>query len=549
MKVMLTKKRKLFFSIIVFSCLLAVAGNLAFADNAYNGPQTPKRILVLNSYDADFSWVQNMRAGIEAVLGDNKNISLYTDYLDAKRNLSPEYIQRVYDFYRYKYSTKSFDAIIVTDDVAYNFMLKYANELFPNTPVVFCGVNNFDEARFAGHDMFTGVIETIDIRKTLEVALKLHPFTKQIVIMNDKTPVGAANKKLLQEVIPDFEKQVDFSFLEDMDMAEIQDKVASLPSNSLIIMMIFNQDQANHTFTDNESFDLISQKARVPIYSVWDAYLGRGLVGGMLTSGFSQGSTAANMVKQILEGEKPANIPVARESPNQYMFDYNQLRKFKINESKLPAGSIIINKPASFYTEYKPLVWGVGVCIGILILIICALYYNIIQRKKVEDELKIYATTDNMTGTLNRRTGRQFLEKKLALARNAEHKLTICFIDVNNLKTVNDTYGHHEGDNLIKVVSKLIKDSLRETDTICRFGGDEFLIIFPACDLNQAKAVGTRISQHIKNYNSLKLHPFAISISKGFAEYDPLQPVPPEVLIKAADYEMYRDKRVGKGQC
>jgi diguanylate cyclase (GGDEF)-like protein len=503
-----------------------------------------KQVLILESYHADMTWVQNIDTGIKSVLADNKNIEYYFDYMDAKRNPSPEYLQKLHDVYKYKYSNKKFDAVIVADDIAYNFILTYQRELFPNTPVVFCGVNNFDEQEYNGNrSWLTGIVENVDIEGTIQAALQLHPATRNIVVINDNTPVGQSNKRLLEAVMPEFTaKGIGFTLLEDLNMSAVQDKVEGLPSDSVILLLTFNQDKSNNIFSYEESVELIARHAKVPIYGLWDFYLGHGIVGGLLTNGFFQGELAAKMISQILEGESPGNIPVVRQSPNSYIFDYNQLLRFKVDYNRIPEGSLIVNQPLTFYEQYKALVWGVGLFIVTLVVAICLLYVNITRRKKVEQELQVYATTDTMTGVLNRRTGLLFLEEQLSLADRTGQTCTICFVDVNDLKKVNDRCGHHEGDRLIEAVSQILKAALRKSDILCRLGGDEFLIIFPACSLVQTELIWERISQDIELYNDCSDNSFEVSVSRGFAEYQPGSAVSANELIKEADVNMYQDK-------
>lgn len=506
-------------------------------NDTYSGK---KQVLILNSYDHGMPWAESIISGIKSVLHASETIDLHYEFMDTKHNTGPEYMRKVYDLYRYKFSSKHFDAIITSDDDAYNFLLKYNWEIFPNVPVIFCGINYFQDSDVTDNPLFTGVVESIDIQKTIEIALNLHPATKKIVIINDKTATGEANKKLLQEVLPKF-PAIDFTFFEDMNMSEVQNRVESLPADSIILLMSFNKDKSNNIYSYEESIRIISEKAAVPIYSVWDFYLGHGIVGGMLTSGYYQGKTAADLLLRILNGEQPRDIPIIKQSPNKYMFDYNYLAKHRIDPAKLPQDSIVINEPASNFEKFGLLLFS------IVFVIVCTIL--IIQRKKAQDQLKILAKTDALTGILNRGAGLAILKQHMDVACQYNHKLTIAFIDVNNLKVVNDTYGHHEGDQLIKTASLLLKQKLRQSDTVCRLGGDEFLLIFPDCDLAQAIDVWNRIEGSIDAYNSTSQKSYNLSLSHGFAEYNPAIPTSSEELIKAADNEMYARKRLYKANC
>jgi diguanylate cyclase (GGDEF)-like protein len=108
---------------------------------------------------------------------------------------------------------------------------------------------------------------------------------------------------------------------------------------------------------------------------------------------------------------------------------------------------------------------------------------------------------------------------------------------------VNDTYGHSEGDELISTACDAMRDSIRQMDTICRMGGDEFLILFPECNLADAELVCDRITEKIDSYNSRSSKPYKVSMSHGILEYSPASRDTIEYLLKRVDALMYREKR------
>lgn len=495
---------------------------------------TKKQVLVLNSYHYGMRWTDGLNEGVRAELAKQSDIDVYFDFMDTKRNTGPEYLGKLYEIYKYKFSNKHFDAVVASDDDAYHLMLKYHQEIFPNVPIVFCGVNYFEDSDVKDDPLITGVVELVDIQKTLEVASKLHSQVKNIVVINDQTSTGMANKKIIESVIPNF-PELTFIFFEDMNMREVQDKVAALTDDSLILLMTFNKDKSNNVYSYEESLHIIAKQAKVPIYGVWDFYLGQGIIGGMLTTGYSQGETAAKMVRRILAGEEPKHISIIKESPNQYMFDYKYLADFKVAEDKLPKGSIVVNKPIALYEKYQT------AFLTALLLVTASLL--LIQRRKARKQLEIFATTDALTGVLNRRTGVLLLEKQLELAKRQHNKLTVCFVDINDLKVINDTYGHAEGDKLIQAVSKMLQRRMRKTDILCRFGGDEFLLVLINCDCAQANTVWEKIEEDIALFNKQSDYEYNISMSHGFYEYDPVKPVTAEEVVKIADAEMYACKR------
>ncbi len=170
------------------------------------------------------------------------------------------------------------------------------------------------------------------------------------------------------------------------------------------------------------------------------------------------------------------------------------------------------------------------------------------DRKHLEDELRQYATTDTATGMYNRRFGLVLFEKHLSFARRAGQVLSICYIDINNLKAVNDRFGHQEGDALISRMSGIFKDSLRDSDVLCRVGGDEFLIIFPDTNAAGAEAVWDRIVGKMKEENQRESCLYPLSASHGIVESHPQSTASMEELISLADTRMYEEKRYQKEQ-
>ncbi|MEK6779382.1 MAG: histidine kinase, partial [Candidatus Deferrimicrobiota bacterium] len=279
-----------------------------------------RKVLLLNSYHKGLDWTDKITAGVESVLrGKGSHIDIRVEYMDTKHVNDPEHYRMLYESYKHKFANSRFDLIISSDDDAFNFLLKNRDDLFPGTPVVFCGVNYFRDSMLAGRDLFTGVVEAFDVNSTLDTALRIHPDTRRVVVYVDNTVTGVANRKIAAEALAARTNKVEGVFIENLYIEEIREKGFFLPPASIVLMMTFPRDR--HGNVSEENLHYVSGKCNVPIYSVWDFFLGRGIVGGMITSGFSQGEAAAKLALRILGGEKAESIPVVKESPNRYMFD------------------------------------------------------------------------------------------------------------------------------------------------------------------------------------------------------------------------------------
>ncbi len=172
-----------------------------------------------------------------------------------------------------------------------------------------------------------------------------------------------------------------------------------------------------------------------------------------------------------------------------------------------------------------------------------------IERKRMEEELKKLAHYDTLTGAYNRGYGLELLQRQLKLSKRDKSPLLLAYSDLDNLKDINDEFGHDEGDRAMVQVAKLFKSILREVDIITRMGGDEFLLIFLDSSLNEIPIIRKRLSKELARLNQISKKPYKIDFSTGFSNYDPANPQLMDELIRIADQNMYKEKkRKNKGR-
>lgn len=167
------------------------------------------------------------------------------------------------------------------------------------------------------------------------------------------------------------------------------------------------------------------------------------------------------------------------------------------------------------------------------------------ERKAMEAELERRAAMDDLTDVYNRRAGMEILRQSFYLAERNSQPLSVCFVDVDDLKLVNDNYGHAEGDRLLQRVITVLGKHLRKSDYVARIGGDEFLMVLPNCARESAQDITDRIREELEASGGEGL-PYPVSISMGIAEYAGKREVDPETLMREADGNMYRSKQTRK---
>jgi diguanylate cyclase (GGDEF)-like protein len=173
---------------------------------------------------------------------------------------------------------------------------------------------------------------------------------------------------------------------------------------------------------------------------------------------------------------------------------------------------------------------------------------DIEQRKLMEEELRKLATTDYLTGLFIRRQLFELGEKEINRAQRNGDPLSLMMLDIDHFKSINDTYGHAIGDEVLKKFSMLFRDSLRNIDIVCRFGGEEFVAILPDTDTQTATDVAQRLRLNVEtSIMPIEGKELKYTISIGLAvlrEKD----ISINQLINRADEALYHAKRSGRNQ-
>lgn len=175
-----------------------------------------------------------------------------------------------------------------------------------------------------------------------------------------------------------------------------------------------------------------------------------------------------------------------------------------------------------------------------------ASYQDISERKKLEEKLKMLAHYDNLTTVCNRGYGLALLDQQIKSAKRNKSSLLLIYIDLDDFKKINDAFGHKEGDKVLRNISQMFVDNLREIDIVVRIGGDEFLLILPDSSMKDAPIIKEKLNGALNKMNKKSAKNYGISFTSGFSCYDPKDPQSMDELIYLADKRMYKEKKIKK---
>jgi diguanylate cyclase (GGDEF)-like protein len=166
-----------------------------------------------------------------------------------------------------------------------------------------------------------------------------------------------------------------------------------------------------------------------------------------------------------------------------------------------------------------------------------------IKLVKLHEKLLSMSVTDELTGLYNRRGFFTLAEQQLNIYNRLKEEIYLLYADLDNLKVINDTRGHPEGDHAIIETAKIFRDSFRKSDIIARIGGDEFVAIPFGMTRNGVKITTSRLQKNLEIYNAKRYGSYDLSISVGMACYNPESPCSIDELLSQADKSMYEQKR------
>lgn len=386
--------------ILILCCLLR---QLAAAAPATTAPiKEVRRVLVFYEWSLSGPGIASVDRAIRAALNSSPfQVEFYSENLET--NLFPDAVsQREFrEWYIHKYQQRKPDLIIAQGPPSIKLMVEVRERFFRDVPIVFCCSfhSEVDNSKLDAH--FTGTWMTLQPVKTLEVALRLKPKTKHVVVVGGVAPLDQTVMAIVTRDLREYERKIEITYLTDLDFTTLIERLAHLPDDTVVLYTSQSQDAAGTPFIDaTQVLPILTSKANAPVFTMADSLVGQGAVGGCVVSYQVQGQITGEVAYRILNGEKPQNIPIARDT-GAYMFDWRALQRWGIHEKDLPAGSILLHREPTVWEAYKPyIIGGISLCVTEGLLIFGLLWHRT-RRRKVEQSLVERLTFESLLSDLS----------------------------------------------------------------------------------------------------------------------------------------------------
>lgn len=354
-------------------------GGTSFAEDR------PKRVLVLYSFGRDY--FADFAEGLAAELTRTQPIEIFEVSLETARLSHTAANVPFLEYLHALFAERPPDVIITVAGPAARLCANHRDDLFPEVPLVLSGLVSRVLRGFPPVPHATAVPMDLDFALAVENIFQVAPDTSQIVMVLGGS---AISKFWLQETRREFQpfaNRAHFSWLHDLTLEEMQERLAALPPNAAILFGEYG-DSAGVANAQYHALDSLHAASSAPIFGLFDTQFGHGIVGGPLLSEREASRRAGVVARRILEGEAPDTIdepPVTAGTP---VYDFRELERWGIRESRLPAGSIVLFRPPSLWTEHLG-----TLAVGVFVILFQAsliggLLLHRSRRRSAEDEAR-----------------------------------------------------------------------------------------------------------------------------------------------------------------
>jgi PAS domain S-box-containing protein len=338
--------------LLAFGALIVLSPTSIAADVPATEPQKVVLALYGSRPDLPTNVIVDeiIRSTLEHELGPR--LDFYAEFLDTARWPEAETQSALHDFLRRRYAHKKLSVIIAVAPSAIDFMRLYGDELFPGVPIVVFGPLDALRDWKSGRPV-TGALANGDLSRTVELILRLQPGTREIFVISGASDGERRRQSDARRQLERFAKRVKLTYMDAGSAQDVVRIVARIPDGTVIFFISMYQDSVGNNLLSHEVLSRIARAARVPVYNQTATNVGSGIVGGFVFDPETLGRETAQLTIRVLRGERLQDLPIQESKSIGPMVDWRQLRRWGLDEKRLPAGTVVRFREASPWQTYR----------------------------------------------------------------------------------------------------------------------------------------------------------------------------------------------------
>jgi signal transduction histidine kinase len=445
---------------LILAALMFLAARYATASTP---PDSPRTVLVVHWGASDFAGTPIVNAAIREALvsGVAVPIDYCAEYLETDRFPEEDATLAFRDYLRRKYRGRRIDVVVANADVALRFVSRYHDELFPGAPIVFVATALSPLDVRDGTAGLTGIQIRESDSETLDLALKLHPWTDHVFVVAQAR--DEAYLSTVQAGLAVFSKRVQLTYFRGQSLDHLIESVKALSPRSLVLYIRFSQETPGHVLYPADVARLVAQEASVPVYGSLDTFVGSGIVGGVVRVQKEVGTRLGMMAREILEGRRVEDMPIV-PAPILPTFDWRQLQRWGIAEASLPLDSVLLFRELSVWERYRATIVVTTSVMLLQSFLIAGLAFEHRRRRRAEMESRRHLSA---IAHLDRRGAMGELATSLAHELNQPLNAILQNAGAAQMMLASEALPPALGE-IADIISDIRKDDVRASETIRR---------------------------------------------------------------------------------
>jgi PAS domain S-box-containing protein len=342
-------------------------------------------VVVLSSFTSTSSSSAVTETGLQRAIerAYGHPVDLQVEHLNFARP-SALYQQRVADLLQAKYADQRVDVVVAVRYEALGFLLKQRGRLFAGVPIVACQIDPATFEAFHPPPDVTATLLKLDDHRTASAAIDLQPEARRVVLVGGSSGADAENQASMRRLVEARAPGIEIVTLAGTPFPELRERLSSLTRDSVVIFTGYRTDAQGRPVNPDNVVRLAAEASSAPVYGTLEVWLGLGIVGGDLIDSALIGERAGLLAARILGGTPVSSLPPVAERASRLRFDWRALRRFGLDESRLPAGSEVLFREQTLWSEHRgKILAGLALLAGQTVLI-SALLVARRSRKRAE---------------------------------------------------------------------------------------------------------------------------------------------------------------------